>query len=165
MNKSLPSQEFLDTVAAIATRLGHTAIDLQACIHFETGGTYSPTIKNKVSGATGLIQFMPATAKGLGTSIAALEKMSAIEQLQWVDRYFYPYRNKLRLSPGLASLYMAILMPKYITAPDSAVIFTSPSVAYRQNSGLDSTKKGFITKADAAAKVQSIKEKLLNVKV
>ncbi|MDI9636218.1 hypothetical protein QM565_10540 [Geitlerinema splendidum] len=37
--------------------------------------------------ATGLIQFMPYTAKELGTSPDALCKMSQVEQMQWVERY------------------------------------------------------------------------------
>lgn len=43
------------------------------------------------SGATGLIQFMPATAQGMGTTTAALAAMSAVQQLDYVQRYFKPY--------------------------------------------------------------------------
>lgn len=40
-----------------------------AAMAFESGETFSPSIKNAAgSGAVGLIQFMPSTAKALGTS-------------------------------------------------------------------------------------------------
>lgn len=44
------------------------------------------------SGAIGLIQFMPSTAKGLGTSTSALKQMTAVDQLAYVEKYFAPYK-------------------------------------------------------------------------
>jgi hypothetical protein len=58
-----------------------------AAMAFETGGSFSPAVPNKAgSGAVGLIQFMPSTAKGLGTSTEALKKMSAVQQLDFVKK-------------------------------------------------------------------------------
>jgi hypothetical protein len=54
---------------------------------YETGGTLSPSARNKRTNATGLIQFMPATARGLGTNIDALSQMSPQEQLVFVQKY------------------------------------------------------------------------------
>ena len=52
----------------MAGRLGISEADLMAVMSFETGGTFNPGIRNAAgSGATGLIQFMPSTAAGLGT--------------------------------------------------------------------------------------------------
>lgn len=68
------SKEFVLKVRDIAKRLQmptEGANWLMACMAFETGETFSPTIKNGAgSGATGLIQFMPKTAIGLGTTTA-----------------------------------------------------------------------------------------------
>ena len=41
---------------------------LLACMAFESGMSFCSSIRNAASGATGLIQFMPSTARGLGTT-------------------------------------------------------------------------------------------------
>ncbi len=150
------SEEFVQAVLKVCSVLGwppSKASDLMACMAFETGETFSSTVKNMAgSGAVGLIQFMPATAKGLGTTVENLALMSEIEQLYFVSLYFKPYARRVKT---LSDMYMAILMPKYIGALDSDVLFAQPSIAYRQNSGLDEDSDGIITKAEASAKVKS----------
>lgn len=126
---------------------------LMSCIAFETAETFSPSIKNAAgSGAVGLIQFMPATAKALKTSTQELAKMTAVDQLKFVELYFAPYSRRIET---LSDMYMAILLPKYIGRPESEVLFTLGKVAYRQNSGLDVNSDGVITKAEATSKVQA----------
>jgi hypothetical protein len=144
------SEEALAKVAAIATDLGVQPNWLLAVISFETGGTFSPSVKNKLSGATGLIQFMPETAEGLGTSTAALSRMSQVEQLEYVKRYFEKY-DKIS---SLNDLYMAVLWPRGVGKPDSYVLFSRGTTTYSQNSGLDINEDGQITKHEAAAKVR-----------
>lgn len=126
-----------------------------ACMAFESGETFSPSVRNAAgSGAIGLIQFMPATVMGLGTTVQALASMSAVEQLDYVRDYFKPYRSRLHT---LSDLYMAILWPKGIGRPEDFVLWnkgTSPTT-YRQNAGLDGNADHDITKAEAAAKVQA----------
>ena len=57
-----------------------------ACMAWESGETFSPTIRNGAgSSMIGLIHFMPTTAKSLGTSTEALSKMTAVEQLDYVE--------------------------------------------------------------------------------
>lgn len=63
---------------------------LMACIAFETGETFSPAIKNSAgSGAVGLIQFMPSTAKALGTTTAreppCSKALTALAMSAWVN--------------------------------------------------------------------------------
>lgn len=126
---------------------------LLACIAWESGETFSPSIKNGAgSGATGLIQFMPTTAKGLGTSVEQLACMSAVEQLEYVAKHFQPFKGKLN---QLSDVYMTILWPRAVGQPESYVLwdrYTRPTT-YRQNAGLDGDKDGKITKAEAAFKV------------
>ena len=140
----------------IAADLGCTANDLMTCMAWESGRSFRPDVKNMAgSGATGLIQFMPATAEGLGTTVEALGRMTALEQLEWVDKYFKPHRGKLK---SLADLYMAILWPVAVGKPADHVLWhkaTRPTT-YRQNAGLDTNKDGQITKAEAAAKVAAL---------
>lgn len=125
--------------------------DLMSCMAWESGETFSPSILNGAgSGAVGLIQFMPSTAKGLGTTTAALAKLSVFDQLQYVYKYFRPYKGKLH---NLSSLYMAILYPVACGKPDSHVLFKNGTTVYRQNAGLDVNKDGDITVGEAAQKV------------
>lgn len=130
---------------------------LMSCMAFESAETFSSTIRNAAgSGAVGLIQFMPATAKDLGTNTAALAMMSPEEQLFYVKKYFHPYRNRIA---SLDDMYMAILLPSMIGKPADFKLFTAPTISYRQNSGLDANKDGSVTKAEAAAKVRQKLEK------
>jgi hypothetical protein len=133
------------------------ANDLMSCMAWESNETFSPSIKNMAgSGATGLIQFMPATAIALGTTVHALAAMTAEDQLNYVYKYFQPYKGRLK---NLGDLYMAILWPKGVGKPDDYVLWEKGKMptTYRQNSGLDINRDGTITRAEAVAKV---KEKL-----
>jgi hypothetical protein len=117
---------------------------------FESAETFSPDVRNRVSGATGLIQFMPSTATRLGTSTDELARMTAEEQLDYVAKYFEPYSGRIGT---VEDLYMAILWPSAIGRPNDFVLFKSPSIAYAQNAGLDQDKDGAVTKTDAAGPV------------
>lgn len=151
------SQAFKAKVIEIAGRLGVSPGYLMACMAFETGETFDPAIKNAAgSGATGLIQFMPGTARALGTTVEALADMTALEQLDYVEKYFKPYRGKLKT---LEDVYMAILYPAAIGKPGSHVLFETGSVAYEQNKGLDEDRDGNITLAEISAKVRAKYEK------
>lgn len=149
--------EFRAKVRYIAGRLGCDPSDLMACMAWESGRSFDPGKKNMAgSGATGLIQFMPTTAQSLGTSIAELSRMTAVQQLDWVEKYFQPYKGRLR---DLSDLYMAILWPKAVGQPLEYVLWDQGKMptTFRQNSGLDSNHDGRITKAECAAKLFAIK--------
>lgn len=124
------------------------------CMAFETGRTFSPSVLNRAgSGAAGLIQFMPSTARLLRTTTKALIKMSAEEQLSYVYRYLWP------MAPSVATLddlYMCILWPAAVGKKDNYVLFRGPSTTYRQNAGLDKDKDRIVTKLEAAAAVRAL---------
>lgn len=149
------SPQFRSKVISIAKGFGwpdEAASWLMACIAFETGRTFSPSIRNAAgSGATGLIQFMPTTAKGLGTTTDELAAMDAVAQLDYVAKYFKPYAGRIK---SLSDLYMAILLPKAVGMPDDYKLFAG-GTAYRQNAGLDANSDGVITKAEASGRVQA----------
>lgn len=133
---------------------------MMGCIAQETGSTFSPSVKNKAgSGATGLIQFMEKTAIGLGTTTQQLERMTAVQQLRYVKDYFKPYAPKIK---SLSDMYMAILLPKYVGADDSTVLF-SDGVSYRQNSGLDANHDKKVTKLEACERVLKVYDKGLTM--
>lgn len=124
---------------------------MMACMAFETGTSFAPDQKNGAgSGATGLIQFMPVTAMQLGTTCDLLAAMTAVEQLDYVEKYFEPYKDKIK---GMEDMYTAILAPKYVGLPSLTVLY-SEGAAYRMNAPLDRDSDGKITKAEAAYFVQ-----------
>jgi hypothetical protein len=144
------SYEFCAALLEMCCRIKVIPDFMMACMAFESGETFSPSVKNAAgSGATGLIQFMPATAKALGTTTEALAKMTAIEQLEYVEKYFKPYTGRLLT---LEDTYMAILYPAAIGKPANYVLFSSGK-AYQQNKGIDKNKDGVVTRAEAALKV------------
>ena len=156
------SDDFLQKLVKICGKLGINPNFLMACIAFETGEAFTSSVRNRLSGATGLIQFMPQTAAALGTSTAELAEMSTVKQLDYVYKYFLPWKNKLHT---LEDVYMAILWPRAIGRPSDYVLFDRNGnypKAYIQNAGLDLNKDGKITKAEASQKVVDKLKKGLN---
>lgn len=76
---------------------------------------------NPMSQATGLIQFMPATATGLGTSTVALRNMSNVEQLEYVYKYFKPYAGRIN---SITDLYTITFFPRALGKPDDYILQT-----------------------------------------
>lgn len=147
------SPVFKERVLWIADELGCSPDDLMACMHWESGGTFKPDIKNAAgSGATGLIQFMPSTARSLGTTTDKLARMTAEDQLNYVYKYFQPYAGRLK---NLGDLYMAILWPKGVGKPDHYVLWDRKKMptTFRQNAGLDVNRDGLVTRAECIVKV------------
>lgn len=142
---------FLSGVKALADKYGTTTAELMSLMHFESGGSFDPAKKNGI-GATGLIQFIPSTAKGLGTSTDALAGMSRVEQLEWVDKYLAQTPVSKVEKPTGEDLYMSVLWPKAVGKPSDYVLWKEGSIEYKQNKGLDVGGKGYITKRDAAQK-------------
>lgn len=160
------SPEFKASVLWIEEQLGLNADSLMDCMCFETGGTFSPSIRSKLSSATGLIQFMDATVTAmvlrypnlgkLATTTRELAKLSAVQQLMWVYYYFKPYADARNGGLGAWSLedtYMAILLPKMIgQGLDTPMRWSSQ--AYAANRGLDLNKNGVVTKREATTYVR-----------
>lgn len=150
------SDEFIKIVKHIAAGLAmpnNGPDDLMACMAFETGETFSPSIKNGAGAPYyGLIQFGAAAAKDVGTTVGALVKLTAEEQLFYVQKFFQPYKGKLK---NLGDVYMRILWPVAVGKPDDYVLWDAKTrpTTYVQNKGLDINKDGKITKAECCAKV------------
>lgn len=125
---------------------------LMALMNSETGSSFSASQKNLAgSGATGLIQFMPSTARQLGTTTTELAKMTNVEQLYWVDKYIdYTMKNvaKVDMIKDYDDLYLLIFYPKAVGKPDSFEIFKSGTTGYTQNKGMDMNGDGKITVSD-----------------
>lgn len=142
--------EFLRRTEQIATKLGARPEDLLAVMSFETGGSFSAAQKNMAGGsATGLIQFMPATARGLGTTTAALAAMTPVQQLDYVEKYFGNGRYTT-----VEGLYSKVLAGRAVNDPEG-VLFREGTRAYRANRGVDIDGNGLVTAGEAAAKVRA----------
>lgn len=147
---------FQAELRAMAARHGWNADAIAAVMAVETGGTFSPSIRNKVSGATGLIQFMPNTARSLGTTVEILASLSAVDQLPYVERYFAQVLGG-RTPDRRVDYYLAVFWPAGIGASMSTPIICAPSAAYEQNKdAFDPERKGYIAPADLDARLAAV---------
>lgn len=141
-------------VRAISGRLGCDPSHLMALMAFETGETFAPDVRNRRTGAIGLIQFTKSNAVFLGTTDDDLAAMGAVEQLAWVERHLKILSSGRPLRT-LSDLYMTVVFPVACGKEESFVLFREGEEAYRLNKGLDARPAdGVVTKAEAAAKVE-----------
>lgn len=140
--------EFMPKLKAIAEKLGVNYQDMMAIMYKES--RLNPQARNKYNGATGLIQFTKDTAGWLGTSIGELYNMSAVEQLDWVYKYYAHY---VRPGDDRGTIYMATFYPAYMHKPDSTVIAKSGSKTYDWNHILDVNGDKVLTVGDVKRSV------------
>ena len=151
--KSGLSDAFYNKVVQVAKNVKCSPNDLMALMYSESG--IDPAKSNN-NGATGLIQFMPSTAKSLGTSTAALKNMSAVEQMNYVEKLIKNmkksagYSDSATLDAG--TLYALIFLPAYA---NKEVLASKGDKYYASNKGLDTNKDGKITKADLANRLKN----------
>ena len=119
---------FLAKVNDICQKLNIKADWLMAVMAFESGINHTKV--NSVSGATGLIQFMPSTANGLGTTTAALKAMTNVQQLDYVYKYLSKYANKVKC---FTDTYLTVFYPSAVGKADSYVIGATGSAIANQN--------------------------------
>ncbi len=124
--------EFTEKVNNICTELRIEANWLMFVMWFES--KLNPHAVNPISGATGLIQFMPSTARSLGTSVEDLKRMSNVEQLDFVYKYLKRYKGRMK---SWIDVYLAVFYPAAIGKPD--FVITSDIVA-KQNKIFDINK-------------------------
>ena len=155
--------EFERKVAQISGQLGINPEWLMVVMYAES--RVNEKAVNPTSGATGLIQFMPSTAKWLGTSTEALKNMSNVAQLDYVYLYF----KNLGVSGKMHSvydLYLATFFPAALGKPDDWVLQTSTLSAYTiaaQNKIIDLNKDGKITVGEFKQYVEAyLKKKTSN---
>lgn len=145
--------EFTAELNRVAKKFNINANDLLAVMLVETGGSLKPDIRNPKSGATGLIQFMPSTAAGLGTSTDELARMTRAEQMKYVEKYF---DNKLPQGATGGQIYAAVFLPAFIKED---VLTVRGERYYEANVGLDYNQDGKITRSDLDAHVEEKKKK------
>lgn len=142
---------FVGMVKHYSAKLGIDPNWLMAVMYFESAKSFSPSIKNPYTNATGLIQFMPNTAIELGTNIAQLSSLTAVEQLFWVYKYYVRYKSKLN---SYIDLYLITFFPLAAGKPLSFILQTSSlpaSLIATQNPVFDTNKDGKVTVGEIQA--------------
>lgn len=147
------SNAFRCKLIRICGPLGMNPDYLAAVMSFESAQKFTADVRNPYSGATGLIQFMPSTARNMGTNTDALAALTPEQQLDWVAKYFEPHRGRLRT---IQDHYLAVFMPALIGKPLDYVAARAGSKTYSQNSGFDRTGKGYFTVADIVSPILGI---------
>lgn len=116
-------------------------------IKHETASVFNPAIKNNI-GATGLIQFLPSTAKSLGTTTDELRKMSFKQQLVYVDKYLNANLKKHLINGKIpptftqGDIFMTIFYPVSVGKPN----YQFPDSVRKANAGI-STPLDYVEKA------------------
>jgi hypothetical protein len=162
------SPAFFDKAKEVAERLGIPVEYLLTVIHFETMGTFSSTIRPKrrdgslISSAIGLIQFLSATAEGLGTTTELLSQMTPVQQLEYVEKYFKQHKNKIKRGMSLEDVYLIVFTPTAAGKPADYVLYQRGDAGYSANAGLDLNKDGKITKWEITSKIRERYSRLFN---
>lgn len=137
-------KDFLDKVKDIAVTLDVDVNWLMFIMDFESAGTFSPSIKNQF-GYIGLIQFGSLAATDLGTTVDALGQMTAVQQLDYVKKYFVRWSKYAAGYKSFIDLYMSVLYPQAINKP---LYYTFGATFSKNNAILDFNKDGTITKGE-----------------
>ena len=152
------SDTFFRELKAICQRLQCDPEDLLAVMLSESD--VNPAAQNPRGKATGLIQFMPKTLRGLGwtTGPDEFRKLTAEQQLPFVERYYRPHTGRLTSS---GRLYQATFMPATLKDSDESTVLAGANgpryKAYAENKGLDVNKDGLITVSDLTARINKVK--------
>jgi hypothetical protein len=114
-------------------------------VNYQKGDDKDPNARC-LKRATGLIQFMPATARFLGTTTCALRQMTNVEQLDYVYKHLSLFKGKYK---DWLDLYCGIFWPAAVGKPDTFRI--TPDIVAKQNPLYDINKDGDIEKSEIRA--------------
>jgi len=147
-------KEFEIELNRVSEKFGIDPKDLLAVMQGESG--LNPQARNPHGGATGLIQFMPATAKSLGTTTDELYGMSRAEQMKYVEKFF----DKVKLPYGASGgmIYAHVFLPG--RAKKSDILTTSDENYYKANAKTDVDGDGDIDIADLDTRIRNKRSQL-----
>ena len=134
--------KFMAGLGVLSTKYNSTVPDLLSFMMNESG--LNPAAHNKNGGASGLIQIMPSTLKGMKergyksvkdiNTVDDLRKLSIEEQLPIIDDYFnytqLEKSAKVAKEQGrnvdLATLYSAVFLPAFKDKPNDFIMGIKP---------------------------------------
>lgn len=156
------SPECKKQIEAMSKEVNCSPKDIEALIYAESKGDPSAFYEDKYGGASGLIQFRETTAKSLGTTGAAIRKMSAEEQMPLVKEYLLSRKKMYKFSPqdkiDSGTLYALVFLPAFAKRE---VLCSRGSKFYDNVNGrnLDKNHDGKITKDDLAMQLSLFRPK------
>lgn len=137
------SADKAQSISRVANNIGVDPNDLASIISFETAGTFSQSIKNPTSSATGLIQFMSGSGgkkgKYYGMTRDQFAGLSFDEQMNYVERYYKDRGFDGKKKRSLADAYTAV----------TGYGYKRGSKAYDLNRVWDTNNNGVIEKGEA----------------
>lgn len=152
--KKLHGVNFVLKVKRISKALGINPSWLMWVMSRESG--LNPQAQNSIAPyPVGLIQFVPETARNLGTSRAALLKMSAYQQLDFVYKYYLTNFKIFGQARSLAQLYLINFYPaalkhyhndRYVFGSERGLNYAK--IVAQSNWGFDVNKDGLISMGD-----------------
>ncbi len=116
----------VEDVLSVADVLGIPRPELAHVIEIES--RWDPRARNPTSRATGLLQWIPSTARSMATTVDELRRMSRSQQASYVMAYMrrVPYR-------ATGDAYLAVAAPSGIGKPDGHVLYPVGSDGWRDN--------------------------------
>lgn len=153
---------FLDEVQKVSEKYEINPADLVGLMASES--SLNPAADNGTH--VGLIQFSADRAKELGTTQEELVKMSRVQQMKFVEKYFDIVKLPKGASKG--ELYTSVFMPEYTDKGTDFELSTkfdkfsdgesgNPSV-YADNKGLDADDDGFVTVGEMGSRITKKQE-------
>lgn len=140
-------EAFKERVISVSRSIKVTPDDLMTVMSFES--FLNPKAKAKSTGAVGLIQFTSVACEELGVTISQIYTMSAIQQLDYVEKYYKSKPKFMKSSRGLADLYLATFLPAFLGRTDRNKPISyegvSSSRLAKENPKLAVTGKNYIT--------------------
>ncbi|MGC3977859.1 MAG: hypothetical protein QM751_06235 [Paludibacteraceae bacterium] len=116
-----------------------------------------PNAKNPKGSASGLIQFVEKTAIGLGTTTVKLRAMSNVQQLDYVYKYFLPYKGKVK---NIYDAYAVVFLPIALGKPDNWIMqgggFSAAIIKQKNPAVKDINKDGVLSKSEFNAYVDKL---------
>jgi len=122
-------------ISQVAGKLGVEGAWLDAVINFETGGTYSPQVRNRRSSALGLIQLTDTAAANLFNGATSAEVIALHSDfMDQMDNVVYPYLEQYAPFANESELWLAIFYPAWRRKPLDTVL---PDNVREVNPGID----------------------------
>ena len=131
---------FLKALEEMCLDLKIHCMGLLSVIYHES--KFDPKAQNLKTKATGLIQFLPSTAKYLRTSIDNLLGMSQIEQLNYVRAHFETFRRKANYKDP-KEVAKAVFYPDCI-GTSKCEVTREGSETYESNKSADTNGDGIL---------------------
>lgn len=142
-----------NSILTVANLLGIKSEWLASVIYNES--KFNSKALNPITNAVGLIQWMPSSLP-IGISTNDMLKLSDVEQMQHVYKYFLPYKSKMK---NIYDVYTCVFFPAALGKLDSFVFQTnrlSAQIIAKQNKIFDLNKDGNITLLEFKKYIKSI---------